>query len=114
MYKIIKNRDINGYLALVREREELITSCLLYKTNEKTLRQKEFVGLIQNNAYEVQPLVPETFKIEFQGYGKLVMLLHKVDGEGVIRLQNKKDPKDTIYLDFRLQRKTKGDPLTVI
>ncbi|WP_062054645.1 hypothetical protein [Aquimarina longa] len=114
MHKIIKNRDVNGYLALVREREELITSCLLYKTNEKTLRQKEFVDLIQNNAYEVQPLVSETFKIEFQGYGKLVMLLHKVDGEGVIRLQNKKDPKDMIYLDFRLQRKTKGDPLTVI
>ncbi|PQL92363.1 hypothetical protein C4S77_06740 [Apibacter adventoris] len=114
IYQIIKNRDVTAYLLLVKEREELITTVLYYKENEKKLRSDEFVKFIQNTDYEVEPLFEETFQLEFQGYGKLVMLLHKADGEGIIRLKNKKDPDDTIYLDFRFQRKKKGDRLIVI
>lgn len=114
IHQLIKNKDIKGYLALVKEREELITTSLHYKENEKPLREQEFTKLLESNEYEVEPLFEEVIQLEFQAYGKLVMLLHKADGEGIIRLRNKKDPKDRIYLDFRFQRKKKNEPLSVI
>ncbi|MFK7079580.1 hypothetical protein V3470_14160 [Flavobacterium oreochromis] len=114
IYEIIKNKDINQYLNIVKEREDLITSCLYYSENEKKLRQEEFIKLIAGDEYELEPLFEETFQLEYQGYGKLAMLLHKADGEGIIRLKNKKNDDDIIFLDFRFQRKKKGDNLTVI
>jgi hypothetical protein len=46
--------------------------------------------------------------------GMRIALRLKADGEGIIRLRNKKDPDDKVYLDLRFQRKHKGDKLTVI
>lgn len=114
IHNIIKNKDANQYLNIVKEREELITNCLYYKDNEKKIRMDEFVKLIKSDEYELEPLYSETFKLEYQGYGKLSMLLNKTDGEGIIRLKNKKDKNDMIFLDFRFQRKKKGEKLTVI
>jgi hypothetical protein len=114
IYDIIDKRDFAAYLNLVKEREDLVTTALYYKDGEKKLRSDEFIKLIQNEDYELEPLFEETFQLEFQGYGKLAMLLHKADGEGIIRLKNKKNPDDNVYLDFRFQRKKKGDMLTVI
>ncbi len=114
IYDIIKSKDVSKYSALVKEREELITACLHYKENEKKIRSDEFVKLIQSDDYELQPLFEETFQLEYQGYGKLAMFLHKADGEGIIRLRNKKDSDDNIFLDFRFQRKKKGDKLSII
>lgn len=114
IYEIIKSKDVPAYLNLVKDRENLTTATLYYKDNEKQQRQNEFVKLIQNNEYEIEPLFEETFKLEYQGYGKLGMLLHLADSEGIIRLKNKKDSNDVIYLDFRFQRKKKGDKLTII
>ncbi len=114
IHTIFQKKDTDAYLKMVKEREELITSCLLYKQNEKSLREKEFITLIESNEYELEPLFEETFQLEFQAYGKLVMFLHKADGEGIIRLKNKKDPNDTIFLDFRFHRKDKGEPLSII
>lgn len=114
IHEIIKNKNTNAYLDFVKEREELITSCLLYKQNEKPLREKEFIDLIKSDDYELEPLLVKTFHLEFQAYGKLILFLNKIDGEGVIRMKNKKDSNDIIYLDFRFQRKKKEDSLTVI
>ncbi|PQL92362.1 PH domain-containing protein [Apibacter adventoris] len=114
IYKILENKDLQAYLSLVKERENLFKSCLFYEKNEKTLQEIEFTELIKNNDYELQSLFEETFQLEFQGYGKLVMLLNKADGEGIIRLKNRKYPDDIIYMDFRFQRKKKGDKLTLI
>jgi hypothetical protein len=50
-------------------------------------------------------------KTPFPGIAKLndikETLLHLADGVGIIRLINKKDPNENIYLDFLLQRKRK-------
>jgi len=70
--------------------------------------------MLQNSDYELEPLFEETFHLEFQGYGKLVSILNKADKEGIIRLKNKKDPNQKVYLDFLFQRKKKGDKLSVI
>lgn len=114
IYTIINKKDVNKYLQLVKEREELITSCLFYKDQEKQQRQAEFVNLINNPDYEIEPISETTAKIEFQGYGKLISLTDKTDGEGIIRLRNKKNKGDVVYLDFRFQRKSKSDHLSVI
>ena len=114
IHELIKNKNTDLYLKLVKEREELITSCLYYKDSEKPLREKEFIDLIKSDDYQLLPLSTKTFHLEFQAYGKLVMFINKIDGEGVIRLENKKDSNDIIYLDFRFQRKKEGEPLTVI
>jgi hypothetical protein len=57
-------------------------------------------------------------KNTFSWYAKLKnikeTLLHLAYGEGIIRLINKKDPNENIYLDFLFQRKEKGGQLTVI
>jgi hypothetical protein len=114
IHEMIANKDVAAYLALVKEREELITTTLHYRENDKEIRSNEFVKLLKSDDYEVEPLFEETFQLEYQGYGKLVMLVHKADGESIIRLKNKKNPDDNVYLDFRFQRKGKGDKLTVI
>jgi len=114
IYELISKRDIQAYISLVKEREELVTQTLHYRENEKKMRQEEFVKLIQDPDYELEPMYEETFKLDFQGYGRLVSLVNKVDGEGIIRLKNTKNPDDSVYLDFRFQRKSKQEKLTVI
>ena len=114
LYALIKNKNVDQYLNLVKEREALITSSLLYKRSDEPLRQQELIRLIRSDEYELQPLLKETFKLEFQAYGNLVMLLHKADGEGVIRLKNKNNSKDIIFIDLRFHRKKAREPLTII
>jgi len=114
IHELFVKRDVAAYSSLVKEREDLITQALHYREGEKKLREEEIVKLIQNTDYEVEPLFKETFQLDFQGYGKIVSLVHRADGEGIIRLKNKTNPDDNIYLDFRFQRKHKGDRLTVI
>ncbi|MBE5320498.1 hypothetical protein IM793_15130 [Pedobacter sp. MR2016-19] len=114
IYELIEKRDVQAYLNLVKEREELVTQALHYRENEKKARAEEFVKLIQDPDYEIEPMYAETFQLDYQGYGKLVSLVNKIDGEGIIRLKNNKNHDDCVYLDFRFQRKHKGDKLTVI
>ncbi|TRX30902.1 hypothetical protein FNW52_19505 [Flavobacterium sp. ZT3R18] len=114
IHEMIAKKDITSYFALIKESEELVTSSLHYRENEKEIRYDDFTKLLKNDDYEVEPLFEETFQLEYQGYGKLVMFLNKADGEGIIRLKNKKNPNENVYLDFRFQRKGKGGKLTVI
>lgn len=114
IYEIIKNRDVQGYLNFVKEKEDLLGKTLYYTEKERKEKIKMAEELLNNSDYELEPLFEETFKLEYQGYGKLVTLLHLADGEGIIRLTNKKDPNENIYLDFLFQRKEKGGKLTVI
>lgn len=46
--------------------------------NEKDRKEKIKMAeeLLNNNDYEIEPLFEETFKLEFQAYGKLVTLLY--------------------------------------
>jgi hypothetical protein len=113
IHEILVNKSVDDYLSSVEERENIFKSCLYSDKNEKTLQRIEFDELMKNDEYELEPLYEETFQLEYQSYGKLVMLLHKADGEGVIRYINKKDPNDVIYLDFGFQRKKKEDKLTI-
>jgi hypothetical protein len=114
VYEIIKNRDVQGYLKLVKERDELLGKTMYYTEKDSKQKIKNAEELLNNSDYELEPLFEETFKLEYQGYGKLATLIHLADGEGVIRLINKKDPNENIYLDFLFQRKEKGGKLTVI
>ncbi|HCN49200.1 MAG TPA: hypothetical protein DIT10_08905 [Chryseobacterium sp.] len=114
IYEIIKSRDKDKFLQLIKEREDLTAETLYYGANEKNARSNEFVKMLQNNDYELEPLFEETFHLEFQGYGKLVSILNKADKEGIIRLKSKKNPNEKVYLDFLFQRKKKGDKLSVI
>jgi hypothetical protein len=114
VHEIIKNRDVQGYLKLVKEREELLGKTMYYTEKDRKEKIKMVEELLNNSDYEIEPLFEETFKLEYQAYGKLVTLLHLADGEGIIRLINKKDPNENIYLDFLFQRKEKGGKLTVI
>ncbi len=77
-------------LTLVKEREELITATSHFRENEKEIRSNEFVKLLKSDDYEVEPLFEEAQQLEYQGYGKLIMFLHKADGKCVIHLGNKK------------------------
>jgi hypothetical protein len=114
VYEIIKNRDVTGYLNLVKEKEELLQKTLYYAEKDKKEKIKMVEDLLNNSDFEIEPLFEETFQLEYQGYGKLATLLHKADGEGVLRMRNKKNKDEHIYLDFLFQRKEKGDKLTVI
>lgn len=114
VHEIIKNRDVQGYLKLVKEREELLEKTMYYTEKDRKEKVKMAEELLNDSDYEIEPLFEETFQLEYQGYGKLATLLHKADGEGIIRLRNKKNPDENIYLDFLFQRKEKGGKLTVI
>ena len=114
VYEIIKNRNVQGYVNLVKEKEDLLGKTMYCIEKDRKEKAKMVEDLLNNSDYEVEPLFEETFQLEYQGYGKLVTLLHKADGEGIIRLRNKKNPDENIYLDFLFQRKEKGGKLTVI
>ncbi|NRS87181.1 hypothetical protein HNQ02_000081 [Flavobacterium sp. 7E] len=114
IYEIIKNRDVQGYLKLVKEKEEILEKTMFYTEKDRKEKLQMAEDLLNNSDFELEPIFPETFQLEYQGYGKLVTLLHKADGEGIIRLRNKSNPDENIYLDFLFQRKVKGGKLTVI
>ncbi|TDW50128.1 hypothetical protein EV144_102563 [Flavobacterium sp. 270] len=114
IYEIIKNRDVESYLKLIKQREELLGKTMYYTEKDRQEKIKMAGDLLNNSGYEVEPIFPETFQLEYQGYGKLAALLHKADGEGIIRFRNKKNPDENIYLEFLFQRKEKGGQLTVI
>ena len=114
IYEIIKNKEIDKFLGIIKEREAIVSQTLYYGTKENKLRDEEFVKLLQNNDYEIEPIFEESLHMDFQGYGKLVTFLHKADKEGVIRLKNKKNPDEVIYLDFLFQRKLKNGKLSII
>lgn len=61
IHEIVKKRDVAAYLQLVKEREELTTKTLYYRDSEKKQRENEFVKLLQDENYEVEPLFEETF-----------------------------------------------------
>lgn len=114
IYEIIKNKDLNGYLNLIREREELLEKTMYYSEKNKQEKRKSAEDLLNNNDFELEPLFEETFQLEYQGYGKLATLVHLADGEGIIRLKHKQNEGESIYLDFLFQRKIKGGKLSVI
>lgn len=114
IHEIIAQKNTVEYLSFVKEREELVTSTLHYRENDKKERSNEFVKAIMDDNYELEPLFEETFQLEYQAYGKIVMFLNKADGEGIIKLKNKKNPAEVMHLDFRFQRKEKGGKLTAI
>lgn len=114
IYEIIKNKEIDKFISLIKEREELTGKTLFYGANEMKLRENEFIKLLKNDDYEIEPLFEESFYLDFQGYGKLVTIVNKADKDGIIRLKNKKNTNEVIYLDFLFQRKIKGNPLSII
>jgi hypothetical protein len=114
IHEVIKNKDSAAFSSLIKEREDLVTATLFYKDAEKKIRSDDFIKLILDPDYEIDPLIEEAFQLEFQAYGKLVMFLHKADSEGIIRLRNKTNPEDVVYLDFRFHRKQSGERLGVI
>ena len=114
IYEIMKNRDVAGYLNLVKEREELLAQTMYYTEKNKQEKVKSAEELLNNSDFELEPMFEETFQLEYQGYGKLATLLHRADGEGIIRLKHKKNEGEYIYLDFLFQRKVKVGKLSVI
>ncbi|HEX8357745.1 MAG TPA: hypothetical protein VF610_10045, partial [Segetibacter sp.] len=80
IHELFEKRDATAYLTLVKEREELITHTLYYRESDKKLRNEEIVKLILDPDYKVEPMYKETFKLDFQGYGKLVSIINRADG----------------------------------
>ncbi|WP_237276254.1 hypothetical protein [Tenacibaculum ovolyticum] len=112
LFKIIEKRDVSAYLEAVKLREERIKTAFYLTKEEEEKRNAEFINLLEDKNYELLPITEEAIVLEYQGYGKLAVLSDMRDGEGIIRLRNKKD--EEVTLDFRFHRKEKGDPLSVI
>lgn len=108
---IIKNRDVQAFSKLIKEREELLGVAFYSTAQEKKDNLNEFLEIIQNPDYELQPY-PEKAELHFFAYGKLVTLSSPIR-ESVIELINKKTEK-IISLDFYFHRKNKGGKLEVI
>lgn len=108
---IIKNRDVQAFSKLIKEREELLGVAFYSTAQEKKDNLNEFLEIIQNPDYELQPY-PEKAELHFFAYGKLITLSSPIR-ESVIELINKKTEK-IISLDFYLHRKSKGSQLEVI
>lgn len=108
---IIKNRDVQAFSKLIKEREELLGVAFYSTAQEKHDNLNEFLEIIQNPDYELQPY-PKKAELRFFAYGKLVTLSSPIR-ESVIELINKKTEK-IISLDFYFHRKNKGDKLELI
>ncbi|WP_028887523.1 hypothetical protein [Tenacibaculum ovolyticum] len=114
LFKIIEKRDVSAYLEAVKLREERIKTAFYLTKEEEEKRNAEFINLLEDKNYELLPITEEAIVLEYQGYGKLAILSDVRDGEGIIRLRNKKDEDEEVTLDFRFHRKEKGAPLSVI
>jgi hypothetical protein len=109
---LIQKKDTIALRNIIEEREDLLATAFYFTSKEKEEEIQDLMSIITDDNYELAPF-PKEAKMYFYGYGKMVTLLN-IEREGVIKFVNKKDPKETVSLEFRFHRKKKGDKLIVI
>ncbi|MDQ8014865.1 MAG: hypothetical protein REI96_20625 [Flavobacterium nitrogenifigens] len=112
LWDIINKKDTASLLKIISERENLLAVAFYFSAKEKEEAIQDLLSIIKDDTYELAPFSQEA-KMYFYGYGKMVTLLD-LEREGVIRFVNKKDPKETISLEFRFHRKKTNEELKVI
>lgn len=112
LWDIINKKDTSSLLKIINERENLLAEAFYFNPKEKEEAIQDLLSIIKDDTYELAPF-PEEAKMYFYGYGKMVTLLD-LEREGIIRFVNKKDPKETISLEFRFHRKKTNEELKVI
>jgi hypothetical protein len=112
LWDIINKKDTASLLKIINERENLLAEAFYFSANEKEEAIQDLLSIVKDDTYELAPF-PKEAKMYFYGYGKMVTLLD-LGREGVIRFVNKKDPKETISLEFRFHRKKINEELKVI
>ncbi|TWP30755.1 hypothetical protein ETU08_03965 [Apibacter muscae] len=110
---LLAKKDTASLRQLVQEREDLLGTVYYLPEQEKEKRLQEFLDLVANDEFDIAPY-PSEAQILFFAHGKMVTMVDPINREGVIRLVNKKDPKDIISLEFRFHRKKLGEKLSVI
>ncbi len=114
LHSVIKKRDIETYLEIVKDRELRLRTALYLTEKEQEERKEKFVSLLKDEKYDLLPLNEDISVLEYQAYGRLIFLSNNKDGKGIIRLVNRENLNEIVTLDFRFHRKKKGGPLTVI
>ena len=115
IYQILKNKDLKGYLELIKEREKYLDWVHCFKTTDAELHLKAIEETIVAKGYHLQPLpsINEVF-IRFEAYGKLVSFVDK-DGRDIIQYFYEDDQvKRLSLMNFRIHRKKVGNKLEVI
>ena len=112
LWDIINKKDTASLLKIINERENLLASSFYFNPKEKEEAIEDLLSIIKDDTYQLAPF-PQEAKMYFYGYGKMVTLLD-LEREGIIRFVNKKDPTETISLEFRFHRKKTNEELKVI
>ncbi|TWP28479.1 hypothetical protein ETU09_06030 [Apibacter muscae] len=110
---LLAKKDTASLRQLVQEREDLLGTVYYLPKQEKEKRLQEFLDLVANDEFDIAPY-PSEAQILFFAHGKMVTMVDPINRDGIIRLVNKKDPKDIISLEFRFHRKKLGEKLSVI
>src|ERR1035437_3357147 len=85
IYQILKNKDLKGYLELIKEREKYLDWVHCFKSTDAESHLKAIEETIVAKGYHLQPLpsINEVF-IRLEAYGKLVSFVDK-DGRDIIQ-----------------------------
>lgn len=111
--QLIAKKDTAAFRQLIQEREDLLGTVYYYSETEKENRIKDLLTVIMSEEFDIAPY-PQEAQLLYFAEGKMVTLVDPVNREGVIRLVNRKDPKDIVSLEFRFHRKKPGQKLSVV
>lgn len=111
--QLIAKKDTAAFRQLIQEREDLLGTVYYYSEEEKGNRIKDLLTVIMSEEFDIAPY-PQEAQLLYFAEGKMVTLVDPVNREGVIRLVNRKDPKDIVSLEFRFHRKKPGQKLSVV
>lgn len=114
IYNLILNRDVDSLRPLFKDFLEMRVKSFylnLQNRNEDS-EWAGFVELIKNQELELLPL-PEKAYLNFYADGKMATLLDE-NGNNIVILADKKDPKKNAALEFKFHKRSKDSPLEII
>lgn len=111
LHAAIDQRQPDSLKSWMQDFQQIRNTAFYFDQKEAAEEWNDFAAMITNSNYGLAPL-PEHAFLHFYANGKLVTLTDE-NNEGIIKLQNKKDPKDVIHLEFKFHRKMPGLPLTI-
>ena len=112
IYSVLQAKDIDGFIEVIRKREQLIDAMHCFDELDITLRSEEIYNTIANPNEILQPLLDiNDVTMEYMGYGKLITLVDS-EGRGIIQYLDEDD--NLSALDFRFHKKDSKSELEVI
>ncbi len=110
---IIDQKDINRYLEVKQEQDQLLKTAYYYTRKEIDREKQQVLAIFNETGLNVLPFNFEDVEIELMGKDNQLVRLKRLNNIPVLMLYNPLNKK-TVKLDIKLHKKNINTPLSII